>query len=127
METYTIFLVRKNLYCENDYTTQSNIQIHCNPCQIIHSIFHRTRTKVFTICLETQKIPNSQDNLEKVKVKSLSRVRLFATLWTVAYQAPLSMGFPRQENVWPFPILGDLPHPEIEPVSPALAGGFFTT
>ena len=38
-------------------------------------------------------------NLVKVKVKSLSCVRLFATPWTVAYQAPLSMGFPRQ-NYW---------------------------
>ena len=58
----------------------------------------------------------------KVKVKSLSRVRLFATLWTVAYQAPPSMGFPRQE-CWsglPFPSPGDLPDPGIEPVSPAL-------
>ena len=58
----------------------------------------------------------------KVKVKSLSRVRLFATPWTVAYQAPGSMGFSRQEY-WsglPFPSLGDLPNPGIEPRSPAL-------
>ena len=54
------------------------------------------------------------------------------TLWTVARQAPLSMGFPRQEN-WsglPFPPPGDLPDPGMEPVSPvspALAGGFFIT
>ena len=46
-----------------------------------------------------------------VKVKSLSRVRLFATPWTVAHQDPLSMGFSRQEawNGLPFPSLGDLP------------------
>ena len=58
----------------------------------------------------------------KVKVKSLSRVRLFATLWAVARQAPLSMGFSRQEY-WsglPFPSPGDLPNPGIEPGSPAL-------
>ena len=58
----------------------------------------------------------------KVKVKSLSRVRLFATPWTVAYQAPPSMGFSRQE-CWsglPFPSPGDLPDPGIEPRSPAL-------
>ena len=58
----------------------------------------------------------------KVKVKSLSHVRLFATLWTVAHQAPLSMGFTRQEY-WsgvPFPSPGDLPDPGIEPWSPAL-------
>ena len=50
------------------------------------------------------------------KVKLLSRVRLFATPWTVAYQAPLSMGFSRQEY-WsgvPLPSPGDLPHPGIE-------------
>ena len=54
----------------------------------------------------------------------LSHVRLFETLWTVAHQALLSMGFPRQEY-WSgltFPPPGDLPHPGIEPVSPALAG-----
>ena len=57
-----------------------------------------------------------------VCVKSLSRVRLFATLWTVARQAPLSMGFSRQEywSVWPFPSPGDLPDPGIKPWSPAL-------
>ena len=58
----------------------------------------------------------------KVKVKSLSRVRLFVTPWTVAYQTPPSMGFSRQEY-WsglPFPSPGDLPDPGIEPRSPAL-------
>ena len=51
------------------------------------------------------------------------------TTWTVAHQAPLSMGFSRQEhwNGLPFPSLGDLPDLEIEPASPALTGGFFTT
>ena len=64
----------------------------------------------------------------KVKVKSLSCVRLLATPWTVACQAPPSMGFCRQEY-WsglPFPSPGDLPYPGIEPGSPALAGRFFT-
>ena len=57
--------------------------------------------------------------------QSLSHIRLFVTPWTVALQAPLPMGFPRQEY-WsgsPFPSPGDLPDPGIEPVSPALAGG----
>ena len=59
---------------------------------------------------------------DKVKVKSLSRVQLFATPWTVAHQAPPSMGFSRQEY-WrglPFPSPGDLPNPGIEPRSSAL-------
>ena len=59
----------------------------------------------------------------------LSRVPVFVTPWTVAHQAPLSMRFSRQEY-WsglPFPSPGDLPDPRIEPMSPALAGRFFTT
>ena len=62
------------------------------------------------------------DTKVKVKVKSLSHVRLFATPWTVAYQAPPSMEFSRQEY-WsglPFPSPGDLPNPGIKPGSPAL-------
>ena len=67
MERYTMFLDWKNQHCENDYTTQSNLQIQCNPYQTTNGIFHRTRTKNFTICMETQKTPNSQSNLEKEK------------------------------------------------------------
>ena len=58
----------------------------------------------------------------KVKVKSLSHVWLFVTLWTIAHQGPLSMGFTRQEY-WsglPFPSPGDLPDSGIEPQSPSL-------
>ena len=61
----------------------------------------------------------------------LRRVRLFVTLWTVTHQAPLSVGFSRQEY-WsglPCPPPGDLPNPGIEPVSlmsPALTSGLFT-
>ena len=53
----------------------------------------------------------------------------FETPWAVAHKAPLSMGLPRQKY-WsglPFPSPGDLPHPWMEPASPALAGRFFTT
>ena len=61
-----------------------------------------------------------------------SHARLFATLWTVAHQAPLSMGLSRQQY-WsglPCPPPGHLPNPGTEPVAltfPALAGGFFST
>ena len=64
-------------------------------------------------------------------VQLLSRVQVFVTPWTVAHQAPPSMGFSRQEY-WrglPFPPPEDLPNPRMEPVSltsPALAGRFFT-
>ena len=65
----------------------------------------------------------------QLKVKSLSRVRLFATPWTIAHQAPPSMGFSRQEY-WsrlPFPSPGDLPDPGIEPRSPALQADTLTS
>ena len=65
MEMYSMFLGRKNQYCENDYTTKCNLQIHCDPYQITNSIFHKTRTKKFTIHMETQKTPNSQSSPEK--------------------------------------------------------------
>ena len=59
----------------------------------------------------------------------LSHVQISATLWTIAWQAPLSMEFPKQEY-WSglsFPPPGNLPKPGTEPVSPALAGRFFNT
>ena len=62
-------------------------------------------------------------------MKSLSRVRLFVTPWTVAYQASLSMGFSRQEY-WsglPFPSPGDLSDPGIEPRSPTLGAKALTS
>ena len=64
-----------------------------------------------------------------MKVKSLSRVQLFSTPWTVAYQASLSMGFSRQEY-WsglPFPSPGDLPDPGIKPGSPTLEADALTS
>ena len=58
-----------------------------------------------------------------------SCVLLFAIPWTLAHQAPLPMGFSKQEYwSWlPCPSPGDLPDPEFEPMSPSLAGGFFNT
>ena len=64
-----------------------------------------------------------------MKVKLLSRVRLFVTPWTVVYQASLSMGFSRQEY-WsglPFPSPGDLPDPGMEPGSPVLEADVLTS
>ena len=66
-------------------------------------------------------LTSEQPGNHKMKVKSLSCVRLFATPWMVAYKAPQSMGFSRQEY-WsglPFPSPGDLPNPGIEPGCPA--------
>ena len=60
-----MFLGRKNRYRENDYTTKCSLQVQCNPYQITSGIFHRTRTKNFTIHMETQKALKSQSSLEK--------------------------------------------------------------
>ena len=66
--------------------------------------------------------------LQFSSVQSLSRVQLFVPPRTVACQAPLSKGFPRQKHSGLlFPSSGDLSNPGIKPTSPALAGGFFST
>ena len=81
-------------------------------------------SRIHTTPEKYQRIKNQASMLSH-----FSRVRLLATLRTIAQQAPLSMGFFRQEY-WsglPCPPPGDLPDPRIEPVFPALAGGFFTT
>ena len=80
----------------------------------------------------TELYPFSLYNPNVICVFQLSCVWLFATPWAVASQAPLSMGFSRQEY-WgglSFPPTGDIPDPGIEPASlasPALAGRFFTS
>ena len=55
MEKYTMFMDRKNQYSENEYTTQSNLQIQCNPYQATNGIFHRARTNNSTICMKYKK------------------------------------------------------------------------
>ena len=55
MEKYTVFMDWKNQHCQNGHTTQSNLQIQCNPYQATNGILNRTRTNNFTICMEIQK------------------------------------------------------------------------
>ena len=63
---YYMTLGCKNQYCENDNTTKCNLQIQCDPYQVINGIFHRTRTKKkITVPMETQKTMNGQSSLEK--------------------------------------------------------------
>ena len=54
----------KHQHCENDYTTQSNLQIQCNPYQITSGNFTELEQKILKSVMETQKTPNSQSNLE---------------------------------------------------------------
>ena len=56
MERYSMFLGRKNQYCENDYTTNLSLQIQCNPYQITNDIFHREK-KEFHNSYENTKDP----------------------------------------------------------------------
>ena len=164
MEKYTMFMDRKNQYSENEYTTQSNLQIQrCDSAGLIvlkdsqvrgteewgqitaHYYLHvhpflpwmnndlqsiiatssqppaataaKSLQSCLTLCdptdgsppgsavpgilqartLEWVAVSFSNEGKWKVKVKSLNRVRLSATPWTAAYQAPPSMGFSRQE------------------------------
>ena len=60
-----MFMNQKNQCSENEYTTQSNLQIQCNPYQAANGIFQRIRTNNFTISMELQKTWNSQSNLEQ--------------------------------------------------------------
>ena len=79
MERHTILLDWKSQYYQNDYTTQGNLQIQCNPYQITKDIFHRTRTKYFKVSLEAQNTQNSQRHLEKEKQSSGSLTSDYTT------------------------------------------------
>ena len=70
MKGYSMLLGWKSQYCENGHTTKNNLQIQCNPYQITNGIFHRSRTKTFTIHMEIQKAPNSQSNLEEKRMET---------------------------------------------------------
>ena len=86
-----------------------------------------SKSRHLSSLLFSHTIFQTQDFSTCVCAHVLSHVRLFATPWTVPHQAPLPMGFPRQEyrSGLPFPSPRDLPDPGIKPASPALAGGFF--
>ena len=87
------------------------------------------RLGYISLLLKAPGFPSLLEDKERKKVNSLSCVRFFATLWTVAYQAPLSMGFSRQEywSGMPFPSPGGLPDPGIEPRSPELEADTLTS
>ena len=92
----------------------------------------KSHFKFFLKILFWQAKPTSNPLLQLCVLRHFSRVWLFVTLWTTAHQAPLSMGFSRQEYWSGLPCSppGDIPDPRIKPMflrSPALAGRIFTT
>ena len=92
MERYSMFLDWENQYCENGHTTQSNLQIQCNPYQITHDIFHRTRTNNPNIYMEQQKTQNRQSNPEKQKPsRGNNSPRLQAILQSHSHQNSVVM------------------------------------
>ena len=100
----------------NEYTSFNKWRklILINTHSRMHSYISALFLKITTL--------RSSNLILVMQVKSLSRVQLFETPWTVAYQAPPSMGFSRQ-GYWsglPFPSPGDLPNPGIEPRSPEM-------
>ena len=105
----------------------TSIHIYCYPLQ-----FQPPNCRLNNLSRETNVITSVIPPSSPPYVLVTQCVRLFVTPWTVACQAPLSMGLSRQEywSGFPCPPLGDLPHPGIELVSvmsPAMAGRFFTT
>ena len=91
----------------------------------LHSLtLHFPINKMMLLIVPTSGVVRKVKRMSSFNIL-LSQLQLFVTPWTVAHEAPLSMGFSRQEN-WSgllFPLSGDLPNPGIKPGSPA--GGFF--
>ena len=80
-----MFLDSMNQYCQNDYITQSNLQIQCNPDQIINGIFHRTVTKKFLICNGNPKDPEEQQQSWERKMEPEESVSLASDYTTKLY------------------------------------------
>ena len=123
--------VRHNLVTEQQHPLGNVTPSSCETgplCLSILSWGAASRWKKMLACQGQRPGPSTQTFKHG---KSLSHVWLLATPRTVAHQAPLSVGFSRQEywSGWPCPSPGDLPHPGMEPTSPespALAGGFLS-
>ena len=89
MERYSMFLGRKNQYCENDYTTKCNLQIQCNPYQITNGIFHRTKTKNFMIHMETQ---TPQISKAVLRMNEAGGINLLTSDYTTKLQSSRQYG-----------------------------------
>ena len=111
MKRYSVFLGRKNQYCENDYTTKCNLQIQCGPYQITNGILNRTRTKNFTIHMETEKTLNSQISLEKEEWSWKNQPSWLQIIWQ-SYSQQKSMAQSQKQKYRPI----RLENPEMNPM-----------
>ena len=110
MERYSMFMGWKNLYSKNGHMAQSNLQIQGNPYQIIHDIFHRTRTNNPKIYMEQQKTQNCQRNTEKRKPSRRDNsLRLQAILQSHSHQNSVVL-VSKQTDQW-----NRIENPEINP------------
>ena len=108
---------------------QSQIYVIINTTATVNLLTEIKKHSVTCLLVLSPSMCSNTLKMDKVKVKSLSRVRLLATSWTVAHQASPSLGFSRKEY-WsglPFPSPGNLPDPGIEPGSPALKADALTS
>ena len=97
---------------------------HCK----VHNTHAHTVTSIRQVCADVASERHNPQRRRQRQMLALCRARLLVTSRTGTHQAPLSVGFPRQEH-WsglPFPSPGNLPNPGMGPGSPALAGGLFT-
>ena len=83
-----MFMDKKNQYSKNDSTTQSNLQIQCNPYQATNSVFHRTGTNNFTICMEMQKKKKKTSSLMAHTVKRLLTMP-YTQVQSLGWEEPL--------------------------------------
>ena len=110
MERYSMLLDWENQYCKNGHTTQSNLQIQCNPHQITHDIFHRTRANNPNIYMEPQKTQNRQSNSEAQKPsRRYNSSRLQEILQSHSHQDSV-VPVPKQTDKW-----NRIENPEINP------------
>ena len=102
----------KNQYCKNGHTTQSNLQIQCNPYQITHDMFHGTRKNNPKFYMELQKTQNCQSNPEKQKPsRGHNSPRLQAILQSHSHQNSVVL-VSKQTDQW-----NRIENPEINPAT----------
>ena len=90
MERYSMFLGRKNQYCENDYTTKCNLQIQCDSSQITNGTFHRTGTKISQFTWKHKRTQIAKEVLRKKN--GIGGINLLTSDYTTKLQSSRQYG-----------------------------------